>query len=96
MSDLPKKARLDLLTKLTLERLVKGDVALRHCCRCRVSLAEEAPEDLIPVEEGHICADCNAIPRVKAGLDEFNDFGPTEVSKDSSDDCLLIVPRVIQ
>lgn len=91
--DLPKKARLDLLTKMTLQKLVDTS---RHCCRCKKHLPLTTPRDPVELPNGTaVCGECFFDdPRFAAALKLFNEMESDEVFH-ASDDNLDVLPRII-
>jgi len=54
------------------------DTAKRHCLVCKASLSQIAPEDLIEVSSGLVCAECFSKPLVRNALAKFDKLaGPS-------------------
>lgn len=89
--NLPKKARKDILTRVTLDRLMNDigkDGAARKCCRCECDLPDTSSK-----AERFVCGRCYSPKFIKI-LRDFDDMNSKEIIRHlSSDDDLMIGPR---
>lgn len=88
---IPKRARLDMLAAITVQKLLEE---FRECRRCKKPLPKTTPRSPVELEGGIICAECFFDdPIFGAAFTEFKNMDSNENL--GSDDCMLISKRVV-